>query len=236
MGDKPILFSGPMVRALLNGRKAQTRRVLNRSNVTVLGERWGRNAPWSGLRFSEAWARERHPIFGHHVPHLAVPFCHPGDEPTPSEDCGIYRVTPVVGVGDRLWARETWALRGDRDPMYAADWKPSGMKALRPWRPSIFMPRWASRLTLIVTDVRVQRVQDISEQDAIAEGCGQYASSTELVGAFDPARKGSYREGYRELWDSLNAARGYGWAENPWVAAISFEVKRQNIDALAEAA
>src|SRR6185436_13085260 len=92
-----------------------------------------------------------------------------------------------------------------------------------PWKPSMFMPRWASRITLEVTRVRVQRVQEIGEDDARAEGFPTYTAtgngqSGEPVGAaFIDGR-----EWYVKLWDSLNAKRGYGWAANPWVWVIEF--------------
>jgi hypothetical protein len=167
MTDRPILFSGPMVRALLEGRKTQTRRV--------------HKAP-TGLE------------------HLAG------------------SVLPRFEVGDRLWTRETWAPKTNGF-LYGADWLPSAYDGLKPWRPSIFMPRRASRLTLTVTDVRVQRVQDISATDAEEEGVRCDMSPRTFVDHF------------HRLWDSLNASRGYGWEANPWVVALTFTVARQNIDA-----
>ena len=97
------------------------------------------------------------------------------------------------------------------------------------WRSPLFMPRWASRITLIVTDVRVQRVQEISEDDAIAEGWP--GPVTEL--GFPVAKPLNW---YERLWDSINAKRpGCSWADNPFVAAISFRVIPKNIDQIAEA-
>ena len=85
------------------------------------------------------------------------------------------------------------------------------------------MPRWASRLTLIVTDVRVQRLQDITAADAIAEGCHVYASSATIdCDTPDP------RQEYRRIWNSIHGPEA--WAANPWVAALTFETHRQNID------
>ena len=94
--------------------------------------------------------------------------------------------------------------------------------------PSIFMPRWASRLTLIVTDVRVQRLQEISEDDAKAEGCpGWYSPAHPDQGVTDGRLP---HEEFAELWDSLNAGRGYPWNSNPWICALTFDVIKQNID------
>jgi hypothetical protein len=108
------------------------------------------------------------------------------------------------------------------------------------WRPGIHMPRWASRLTLTVLDVRVQRLQDISEEDAIAEGIGSnpvqegtwidYPERTSAAGWSDP------RKSFRSLWDSINGRReGASWNDNPWVVALSFCVERKNIDAVERA-
>jgi hypothetical protein len=140
-------------------------------------------------------------------------------------------------VGDRLYVRE--ALRAESNDQgkrwwsYAADgkdvWPLTEWHKARDSVPSIHMPRWASRITLIVTDVRVQRVQDISEADAIAEGCpGTLGPDPEFPDEWDP----SPVEEYRALWDGLNAKRGYGWDENPWVAAYSFRPVHGNIDDL----
>lgn len=95
-------------------------------------------------------------------------------------------------------------------------------------RPSIFMPRWASRLTLTVTDVRVQRLQDITLGDICAEGLAN------SIYDFRPVQRGF--DAWIELWDSMNAARGFGWDKNPWVAAYTFTVHRCNIDDMDAAA
>lgn len=226
MTDRPILFSGPMVRALLEDRKTQTRRVLTRNNVTVHSDSWaGKKKPWGGLRFGEAESR------GHC---LALPFCHPDDEPTPSDECGIYKLYPVIEEGDRLWVRET-VRRAPHLWKYAdgteVPWP--GRRDLasreRDVLSGIHMPRTVSRLTLTVTNVKVERLQDISEEDADAEGWpapGQRATTgiAEIRDAYPIGW-------YAALWDSLNAKRGLGWETNPWVVAVSFDVAKANIDA-----
>lgn len=193
MTDKPILFSAPMIRALLDGRKTQTRRVLKPQ---------------------------------------------PGDLGRGFLDCKL-----PYAIGYRLWVREAFVTGfdiddefgrpvGDRKVWYRATdsgltwYDPDTESTLDnpPWRPSIHMPRWASRLTLTVTDVRVQRVQEISEADAREEGCAM-----NWIG--EQRRYGTWRDGFSKLWDTLNAPRGFGWEVNPWCCAISFRVDRANIDA-----
>lgn len=125
--------------------------------------------------------------------------------------------------GDRLWVRETWAdythnivsnngvgIASTTRPIYRAD-DDSSLYDVR-WKPSIHMPRWASRITLEVTEVRVERVQEITEDDVLAEGITHEFYMTEA------ARIGEYRD----LWNHLNAKRGYGWDANPWVWVIRF--------------
>lgn len=203
MVDRPILFSGPMVRALLDGRKTQTRRVLDHH---VEGMHVDRVGP-TGWQFTGEGGLPRIPI----------------------------RLR--YGVGDRLYVREAWkthaayddispaAMGGDEAILYLADgahqtWGYPAISKIGRHRQAMHMPRWASRLTLIVTDVRVQRLQEISHDDAVAEGVGIFPHSM------------SAQKRYRELWDSLNAERGFGWDANPWIVAVTFTVERRNIDAV----
>lgn len=126
---------------------------------------------------------------------------------------------PYGQPGDRLWVRETWAEDGSRYTYRATNetwaWH---------WAPSIFMPRAASRITLEITDVRVERVQDISEEDARAEGVTRELRGPRTYPDRHAARSHeTYRDAYMRLWDALNAKRGCGWAVNPWVWVISFQ-------------
>lgn len=184
MADRPIIFSGPMVRALFDG-KTQTRRLISTKGQANL--------------FNGEWADSF--------------VLDPGNAGWRAEHV---RYAP----GDRLYVREAIDKVSIRAAVfYRAEYdaKFTGCSDGLGWRPSIHMPRWASRLTLIVTDVRVQRLQDISEVDAIREGVTLIEETCE-----DP------REAFRDLWDSL-----YGpgaWHVNPWVVAISFDVHRGNID------
>jgi hypothetical protein len=209
MADRPILFSAPMVRALLDGRKTQTRRIIKpRGKHPSL--------------FNDGWTDSY--------------ILDPGNEDWRQKDIPIK-------LGDRLWVRETWqALTfGDYQPTkqepceirFAATDPCADLDAEArgyPWRPSIFMPRWASRLTLTVTDVRVERLQDISGVDAIAEGA-EITSEQTMTGPMVKVAPGTYLSPvawYHRLWDEINGKAA--WDANPWVAAYSFTVEHGNID------
>ncbi len=126
---------------------------------------------------------------------------------------------PMAAVGDRIWVREKWGYReqfydrnAENQPpyVYAADGLPVGAK-YSPWKPSLHMPRVASRVLLRVTGVRSERLSDISAQDARDEGC-PVERLADSIGWF------------KKAWDGLFAARGWGWRANPWVWVIAFEV------------
>ena len=194
--EHPVIFSTVMVQAILEGRKTQTRRVI-KPQPEFLGKhkmyQWG-NATGNEY-FLKDWASNQH----------------------------ILPKFPYGQVGDRLWVRETWAIIKENDGVDISDMSQnSGLfykadnsysEAIGKWRPSIFMPHWASRITLEITGVRVERLQEITEEDATAEGicfnewayCGKYAKDI-----------------FKELWNSLNAKRGYGWETNCWVWVITF--------------
>jgi len=211
MTEHPILFSGPMIRAILAGQKTQTRRVivpprpcrLGGHHMFYPGERW-----WVGECPTSGWWAVDDPS---------------GPPPrwTPS---GPGFVCPYGVPGDLLWVRETHFITVCNEAVYRADYpnnaKERGMENIPHesdvrWRPSIHMPRWASRLTLCVTDVWVERLQEITIEDVIAEGL-----STKLR---EHDAECDLRDAFRRLWDSNNAKRGYGWDVNPWVWVISFE-------------
>lgn len=256
MADRPIIFSGPMIAALLDGRKSMTRRALSRA-WPVLGSSWAhKSAPWDGLLFGHPRTEARNG----YDPHIAVPFLHPDDAARGAtwDDDGIYRVRPPYAVGDRLWVREAWRptflpggveaiewradqawLPYDRFVARLPDYLPDIWRrpSLNRWRPSIHMPRWASRLTLIVTAVKVERLQEISEEDARAEGVLWVPGHGEITPADLYEGYSNYlccRQGFEVLWSSLHGPGA--WEANPWVAAISFETHRCNIDQMAEAA
>jgi hypothetical protein len=187
-----------MVRAILDGRKTQTRRVVKWSLKPLVPD------------FSKAWIDPGGTDIWGPGPYLKVPCEHPADGP----DGRVNRVFCPYGVaGDQLWVKETFCKDGDKIAFRDDGWIGCPSDDGK-WTPSIFMPRAASRIQLEVTEVRVQRVQEISEEDAIAEGVEGHRPSV-VDGRM-------YRRPYEILWDSINAKRGFGWAVNPWVWAITF--------------
>ena len=190
MRERPILFSAPMVRAILAGAKTQTRRIMKPQPTRVDG----------GVPFGDGpkWARA--------APGSAVISCPHGKR------------------GDRLWVREAHYIIGEyREVFFRATQDSSTSPTLSwpgPWRPSIHMPRWASRITLEVTGVRVEHLHDISEADARAEGAPFELARQDSVRLGATA---SYRAGFQRLWGSINGPGS--WDEDPWVWVIEF--KRQ---------
>jgi hypothetical protein len=184
MKERPIIFSTPMVKAILEGRKTQTRRVIKPQGT-------GNNA----------WIKG-------------------------NTKC------PYGTVGDRLWVREAYlnaALPG-YPPVYyfkaTADGKPEYLK----WHPSIHMPRSAARIILEITDIRVERIQDIAkdgnqfeiEEEGINASC--FINYTEIEGeTYRDFDANEFVESYIDLWNEINEKRGYGWDKNPWVWVIEFK-------------
>lgn len=250
MTDRPILFNGPMVRALLDGRKTQTRRILSSARVFATPERRAftlrGDALLRALRNADRW---RH-LEGDGWFWESDAF----EWQAPATRTGWMAHLSCYAIGDRLWVRETWRAWSEYDgmppraiPAAAAIQYPAD-NPLSPWdskaRPSIHMPRWANRLTLVVTDVRVQRVQDISEADAIEEGLASLSKDGKLWKHGIPDADGlpgtddhgwPWTEWQRDpvlafsrIWDAIHGPGA--WDENPWVAAITFETVRANID------
>ena len=207
-----------MVRALLDGRKSQTRRLIKDRGARpeFCGGRYDdRNDPsnwgWEDTERGE-WIT--------------------------LDKFRTYRFVPYA-PGDRLYVRET-VTRQETDQgvgfqTYAADgsqvWPLTQWYHKRNVIPSIHMPRWASRLTLTVTDVRVQRLQEISEADAVAEGCAEGHVVDDISGVHEGW---SARTDFRTLWNSLHGPGA--WDANPWIVAISFTVQHGNIDRIGGAA
>lgn len=201
MKERPMLFSGPMVRAILDGRKTQTRRVIQAQPIALppLGPVDVMDIMWS--------KHGGNPRVNLMIPEIRDAVC------------------PYGKSGDRLWVRETWRLDNDQDKyIYRANVVSYGYK----WRPSIFMRRSVSRITLEITDVRVERVQDISEEDAKAEGIAPAKSCPvgdrrPWSGDLGRTWWSDPRIAFLTLWDSINAKRGFGWDVNPFVWVIAFK-------------
>jgi hypothetical protein len=239
MTDRPIPFRAPMIRALREGRKTQTRRAISRlrrfGTVTEFGPSNTRGYDWHFRDKQKRWHDLRHEELL-----AALPY----------------------SVGDRLWVREAHYLTDDGEneyPIYAADAEalrehlktvesmrvdPRMSKVVAAHarlRAAMHMHRWASRATLIVTNVRVQRLQDISPEDVTAEGIETWPHA-----AFDFAKgvpqpgyrfpnggfgafPGAHLQAFEMLWDTLHGPDA--WSLNPWVAAITFRTILANIDA-----
>lgn len=217
--EMPILFRPELVAEILAGRKVQTRRVVRIPTARLCAKdcKGASGKVWmdSGLGGGQ---------------YLKVECL----------DGTAQRVRcPYGSVGDRLWVRETWRPWEDpktcidgiifkadesfhkiRNTKEAADrWLDArGEKSMKVWRPSIFMPRWACRLELEMTEIRVQRLQDTTPGDAAREGI--------KIRAWIPSTMTSAQENlraFREGWDRINKDRGFGWDANPWVWAITFK-------------
>lgn len=221
MKERPIPFSAPMVRAILEGRKTQTQRVV-KLPMNYSGQQLGEikkmdtpDACWFAILAE--------------YPNVGASF-----------NC------PYGVPGDRLWVKETfWAMpfsgrffrqsgnaafedrnmaaRNHTFTAYREAWKDKKPEGCEKWTPSIFMPRERSRITLEITDIRVQRLQEISGEDAEAEGVFAHIAPYNLNKVYRDQRGTKAIEYFRELWDSINAKRGFGWDTNPWVWAITFK-------------
>jgi hypothetical protein len=232
--ERPILFSGAMVRAILEGRKTVTRRLLKDHQIPKLDPH---SPPVDGMRWSAI--AQRHSRYG---------FCAFGaTEAECAAELALLNVCPYGKPGDRLWVREAHSIHrthgqrrddGERwgpwgglptrispDGTQIAYYR-EGFDRCDPgrWRPSIHMPRWASRILLEITAARVERLQDISEEQALAEGvksepCDHARQACADIGCWGDTAKGAF--GF--LWEQLNGAGS--WAANPWVWVVEF--KRQ---------
>ncbi len=216
MKEHPILFKGDMVRATLEDRKTETRRIVkpqptcsvrlieHRSRLAIVPNVLGKNGIWDDYK---PW------------------YC------------------PYGQVGDRLWVRETFCDECGkkvcyRENMIRCERPPHFPNNCHPWKPSIHMFHKYSRITLEITEIRVERVQDMTNDDCIAEGIHQYFVDCNEDGYWDvPAywynpdgkiiknvQADSPIEAFSNLWDSINAKRGYPWDSNPWVWVIKFKV------------
>ena len=188
MTERPIIMTSESVRAILDGRKTMTRRVITGFLYPeypdheycfheTVDSRW------------EIGMISRSTGEGHFMQYSRCPYGVPGD---------------------RLWVREKFKIGQGRSIVYFDT--PSRWAEGMSWKPSIFMPRWASRITLEVVSVRVERLTDISDSDCYAEGI--ISPQNDILG--EPYYS------FKDLWDSINAKRGYPWSSNPWVWVIGF--------------
>ncbi len=200
MAERGLLMSAPMVLALLKGAKQQTRRLVTTATSFVDGRRVGKKS-WSQLNFDSSRVDKGPSPGGNPGPYLKVDS---HDRET------THRIYPQWSPGDVLWIRETHAVDERGAVAYRADHP--GHPG--PWTSSLFMRRKHARILLLVTAVRPERLHDISEADAKAEG----------VDAMDAikAKVPTARDVYRMLWDELNSGRA-PWKANPWIHVLSFE-------------
>jgi len=195
MKEHPIIFNSEMFKAILDSKKTQTRRVVKPQSSVSDYRKVGVN------------------------------------------EAGVKIKCPYGKIGDRLWVRETFKIAEIYPPPgnateklkveYRADnsfkwfekgtWK-SGTWITDQWRPSIFMPRWASRITLEITNIRVERVQEIDWRGAKHEGIFPSPGGCSVIREHQ-----SMIDNFKELWNSINEKRGFGWDKNPWVWVISFK-------------
>lgn len=201
MKERPILFSGAMVRAILDGSKTQTRRIVKHESLIT------KNADGTPKKAYPKWHAGQCGVLDHGPVHWNI---------------GGHAVKcPYGRPGDRLWVRETFALTGDNaspivHPIHGgAAWRATDHAKGFKWKPSIHMPRWASRITLEIVSVRVERLQDISDIDAYQEG---------VLPARPHGKEDQYlatpREGFAQLWQSINGPGS--WDANPFVWVVEF--------------
>ncbi|MBW2037430.1 MAG: hypothetical protein JRI41_08130 [Deltaproteobacteria bacterium] len=232
MKERSIIFGGPMVRAILEGRKTQTRRVIKPQPLCEEQPTLCDDGVWRG-----------------HYRHLV--YTNGGQDTDVDVGVDEFGPCPYGRPGDLLWVRETWghypaSLDEEENVLYKATCEnPPSWPALRGditeyvvWHPSIFMPKKYARLWLRITNVRVERVQDISIKDVFNEGIQISVNNGKpllrLTGNKNNPSPTDYlqedytsddfiRAHFASLWDSLNAKRGHYWKSNPWAWCISFE-------------
>lgn len=224
MKEKPILFSSEMVKAILDGRKTMARRVVRFPGHPMIGGVTGQVQEHHEMKAVYAMPR------GGFVFWSGDPGKEFSDYVYKDSDDGLR--CPYGQPGDRLWVRETfkgaWKKNG-RASEYWLTYRADNKKVLyrtayiddfenwpNKWRPSIFMPRWASRITLEIVSVRVERINQITEEDARAEGAP-------TLTAVAQGGKQSHQLGFMVLWNDINGKRGFGFDVNPWVWVIEFK-------------
>lgn len=224
--ERPIIFSAPMVRSILSGAKTQTRRIANVETFKP------------SINYPNAV--ERITPIGYSVPRTPaehVSYCPHGkigdrlwvreSFRSKTKDVVAYKADGACGAwidggsGSLAWRPHGW-LVGYTAPHATSSWH--GEKEYSDkWTPSIHMPRKYSRITLEIVDVRVERLQDIAEEDARAEGVEPwYVADITPAGDLVEGESRAYRAGFHDLWNGINGEK-YPWESNPWVWAISFK-------------
>lgn len=223
MKERPISFNGEMVRAILDGRKTQTRRIVPERILDKYLDKYYDYDDYCNSVMASGVQCKRDFEKGYFLD-----------------------LCPFGQVGDRLWVRETFKYAPQRfcycpqgsSPVPCDDWANGNGCAshsdeviyradnsrLMKWVPPIHMPKWASRITLEITDVRVQLLQDISEEDAIAEGFGNMPKGI-IIPFTEPIQRLEIKakDYFEEIWNSIYYKKGFGWENNPWVWAITFK-------------
>lgn len=199
--ERPIIFSGPMVRAILEGRKTQTRRVIKPQPTREIEPGKGDSSVW----FESSY----------HAKGIRCPYGKPGDQLWVRESGWQPKDPSIRELRDGADTWPQWAYSADGySDMDIERFKQWGWKS----RPSIHMPRWASRITLEITNVRVELLQYISEEDAKAEGVTRIPlHNNDVYGE-------THREAFERLWDKINGKK-HPWSSNPYVWVIEFRRK-----------
>jgi hypothetical protein len=212
MKTRPIIFSGPMVRAILDGKKTQTRRVMKPQPNPIT-----KGPADSKIIYTSGWFE------GGDVPDYVLkrcPFGVPGERLLVREQHQIMVADSAMKYGEIDYdeidyktgkgLRVVYCATDEIEEFYNEDQERDSSAT----RPSIFMPRWASRIALEITGVRVERVQDISDEDILFEGFKMNNQAVFSLG---------YKPAFKRLWDSINSKRGFGWDANPWIWVIEFK-------------
>jgi hypothetical protein len=230
--EKPIIFSTEMIRAILKGQKTQTRRVIKPQPPDYVDRLCGPGLYEPAIVNKNGELAPGEPVYGIY------------------DEWGEWGVKcPYGQPGDTLWVRETWNTSENvrppiNDPfIYRADFNEYGItKWDTKWKPSIHMPREAARIFLRVNNIRVEKLQDITEADARVEGIlaingflldhsSEWCKYTVMAAATQGRDRPGVADsigGFAYIWDRINAKRGYGWRTNPWVWVIEFEIAHSN--------
>lgn len=239
MEERPLICDGKSVRSILDDLKTHTRRVMRPQPIEITERTLFGEYHYSPRIF--IWDNPRVALKAHRKEGGKTP----ADLISGISGSTLVDYCPHGKVGDRLWVRETWQLMMPTTVSYGGgeddwDWEseeseyiPSAMpdyggplvykaddeNACKWWRPSIFMPKWASRIMLEITGVRVERLQDITIDDCKAEGIAPFTFAKGILSDNPP----DPRWKFIERWNSINAKRGWPWSSNPWVWVVEFE-------------